>query len=276
LQQSHKCEDIINSKRNETTISDIDTSVIEKSDIFKAIKLNYLQEQLEYGNRKSHRKNNQNKPAGYNNSQNNYDYNYGNNYEILFSEVKAALTPFNIESIFRDYVHAINPDGKIIKKGNNISCGSLNMDLKLGIWNRFSTGQKGDIFAFIREATSYNIKESLEIVASTVGITSNELKSDAITHSKQLQTDHTKQTIKKAEKNVPQVSIDEWVPYDKVPNTAEKFDYNKHLKFMKKKFEIQAIYPYLNNKSELLGYTVRLINKLDGKKQVLPVTYCYN
>ncbi len=251
---------------------DLDLKKIATSEIFGQIKLQYLQKQYdleskaELKQQTNHHITKQlppNKVGSYNN-------------QILFSEIKSALTSFNIESIFRDYAHAINPDGKIIKKGNNIGCGSLNMDLKLGIWNRFSTDQKGDIFAFVREATSCNIKESLEIVASTVGITSNELKSDAITHSKQLQTDHTKQTIKKAEKNVPQVSIDEWVPYDKVPNTAEKFDYNKYLKFMKKKFEIQAIYPYLNNKSELLGYTVRLINKLDGKKQVLPITYCYN
>ena len=243
---------------------DLDLKKISTSEIFEQIKIQYLQKQSDLTDRSklsqqtkhcNIEQQTQNKIAPYNN-------------QILFSEVKSALTTFNIESIFRDYAHAINPDGKIIKKGNNISCGSLNMDLKLGIWNRFSTDQKGDIFAFIREATACNIKESLEIVASTVGISKNDTKS-TVTYSRQLQKNDTKQTVQKLEQDIldtPQSAIDEWIAYDKVPKEAEKFDYKKHLKFLKKEFELQTIYPYLNNKSELLGYTIRLVNKPDALK----------
>ena len=58
--------------------------------------------------------------------------------KIDFQRVKSSLTRGHIEQIFRDYAQKINPDGKIVKRGNSISCGSLNMNLDNGLWHRFS------------------------------------------------------------------------------------------------------------------------------------------
>lgn len=39
---------------------------------------------------------------------------------------------------------------------------------------------------------------------------------------------------------------------------------------------LEAVYTYKDANDKLLGYVVRCIGKEDGKKQTLPVTYCYN
>uniref|UniRef100_UPI00211429A8 toprim domain-containing protein n=1 Tax=Rickettsia sp. TH2014 TaxID=1967503 RepID=UPI00211429A8 len=67
-----------------------------------------------------------------------------------------------------------------------------------------------------------------------------------------------------------------WTPaQDKITN-AESFDPNKHLKGMMHHHILEAVYTYKDADDKLLGYVVRFINKKDGTKQTLPVTYCYN
>ncbi|MFP3012682.1 MAG: toprim domain-containing protein, partial [Rickettsia sp.] len=39
---------------------------------------------------------------------------------------------------------------------------------------------------------------------------------------------------------------------------------------------LEAVYTYKDANDKLLGYVVRFVGKEDGKKQTLPVTYCYN
>jgi hypothetical protein len=57
-----------------------------------------------------------------------------------FEEVKRAINPVLVESIFRQYGQVLNPDGKMEKKGNQLFCGSLNINLRDGRWYRFSDG----------------------------------------------------------------------------------------------------------------------------------------
>lgn len=68
-----------------------------------------------------------------------------------FNEVARSLTSHDFETIFRTYAGRINSDGRIVKKGSSIACGSLNMNLRNGLWHRFSSGDRGNIFiiAFI-------------------------------------------------------------------------------------------------------------------------------
>ncbi|MFU7503506.1 MAG: toprim domain-containing protein, partial [Candidatus Tisiphia sp.] len=51
---------------------------------------------------------------------------------------------------------------------------------------------------------------------------------------------------------------------------------NIHLAGILKSNTIAGIYYYRNDKSQLIGLTVRLISNQDGTKQVLPVSYCQN
>ena len=87
-----------------------------------------------------------------------------------FEEVKRAINPNLIESIFRQYACSLNPDGKMEKKGNQLFCSSLNINLRDGRWYRFSDGSKGDIFALVKEATGVDTKGACEIIAGHAGI----------------------------------------------------------------------------------------------------------
>lgn len=189
---------------------------------------------------------------------------------LTFVQVKEGLNQFIVSEIFREYAPHLNPDGKIQKRGNQISSGSLNMDLgnKLGLWKRFSDGSKGDIFSFVEKATGCSKLESLEIVASHAGISPNsrvsnfnyyQLKQDAVPHE-----------------NKNQGPKNEWVAHDVVPVEATAFDAKTDLTFLSKNgSKIVEQYEYKNKDNQLLGYTLRIQDQ-DGNKQVLPVTYCYN
>lgn len=186
-----------------------------------------------------------------------------------FKEVKEALSSHHYERIFGTYSHMINKDGKVTKKGMQISCGSLGMNLKDGRWNRFSTGQSGDIFHFVEEAAGVSTKEALEIVADIAGLKrGGEIDFDQYRQRKAEKEQNMEQEVKKPN--------DSWEPFKNVPNTAPKFDPGKHLTFYLKENNITAKYTYKNDKGELLGFCIRFESKESGKKQVLPVSYCYN
>lgn len=187
-----------------------------------------------------------------------------------FEEVKRAINPYLIESIFRQYGQVLNPDGKMEKKGNQLFCGSLNINLKDGRWYRFSDGSKGDIFALVKEAAGVDTKGAFEIIAGHAGIGPkastgiSPFKNPALTNLEKAKTE----ALQKEET---------WRVLDKIPENALAFNPEKDLSRTLKKnnWRLAATYEYRNTDRELLGYVVRVLDK-EGKKQTLPVSYCHN
>ncbi|WPX99218.1 Ti-type conjugative transfer relaxase TraA [Candidatus Megaera polyxenophila] len=187
-----------------------------------------------------------------------------------FEEVKRAINPNLIESIFRQYAGVLNPDGKMEKKGNQLFCGSLNINLRDGRWYRFSDGSKGDIFALVKEATGVDTKGAFEIIAGHAGIgystpvDAKEFKNSAVTELNKIKTEVLQRK-------------DPWQVYNNVPENAPAFKPEKDLAYVleKNKWRLSATYEYKNRSGELLGYVVRVLEE-DGKKQTLPVSYCHN
>ena len=189
---------------------------------------------------------------------------------LTFAQVKEGLNQSVVAEIFRQYAPHLNPDGKIQKRANQISSGSLNMDLgnKLGLWKRFSDGSKGDIFSFIQEATGCSKSESLEIVASRAGIAPATKSEFKLSTTRNVETKDTNIIESKPR--------DEWVAHSVVPTEAAAFDAKTDLAFLRKNgSKVVEHYEYKNKDNQLLGYTVRIEDEL-GKKQVLPVAYCHN
>ena len=196
--------------------------------------------------------------------------------QLTFADVKAGLNQSVITDIFHRYGPMMNSDAKIERKGDQLKLGSLYMSTsgsKAGLWNRFSRdGSKGDIFRFVEMATGCSKHEALEIVASHAGVAPN--------------ANNLSGNIKKIEVEATQVkkyklhsrkAHNTWVASTIVPVSASKFKPEKDLSFLiKQGSEITNTYEYRNIDNELLGYTVRIIEKSSGNKQVLPVAYCYN
>jgi ATP-dependent exoDNAse (exonuclease V) alpha subunit len=188
-----------------------------------------------------------------------------------WKEVNRKLTSYDFEKVFYQYAHHINEDGdKIVRKGQYLSCGSLNMNMNTGSWNRFSTGQKGDIYNFVQVAQGVDKLGSLELVASIAGIS----RSDAsLNNSSSINQTLNKGWDKDVEK---QKKIDQWIAYDKIPSNAPKLNLYKDIAYKLKDNKLEGSFEYRNTNNELLGYAVRLTNKTDGTKEVLPISYCHN
>lgn len=199
---------------------------------------------------------------------------------IEWDDVNAKLSPHIYESIFRDYASAINPDGSIQKKNaNSISCGSLNMDLKTGLWHRFSSGEGGNIYDFVAVGIGKGRKEALEILADRVGVRKSEFDYSHAVRSNQV-AGQTEPNATKA-----QVPRDDWIPHKNIPVDAPEFNVKHDLAYLSKKgISINNIYEYRSRDGNLLGYTIRTIEpRTDNEtgeirqiKQVMPVTYCFN
>jgi len=189
---------------------------------------------------------------------------------LNFNDVSKALGVSDYESIFRRYAQVINPDGKIVKRGSSIGCGSLNMNLQNGLWNRFSTGDSGNIFGLVSLGMRVNKLEALEIVADHAGIKpeTNGYFRTKNTHER------FNRAVENNEHSVKKELRDDWLQTN--TRSAKAFEPNNDLKFMLKSNKITDIYEYKNIYSETLGYTVRMEDIKTHKKQVLPVTYCYN
>ena len=187
-----------------------------------------------------------------------------------FEDVKRAINPGLVESIFRQYGQVLNPDGKMEKKGNQLFCGSLNINLRDGRWYRFSDGSKGDIFALVKEAAGVDTKGAFEIVAGHAGI--GPKTSVGLSLFKN-------QDLTALEKANPQTLQKEetWRVLDKIPENAPAFNPKKDLSETLKKnnWRLSATYEYRSTDGELLGYVVRVLDE-EGKKQTLPVSYCHN
>ena len=187
-----------------------------------------------------------------------------------FEDVKRAVNPVLVERIFRQYGQLLNPDGKMEKKGNQLFCGSLNINLRDGRWYRFSDGSKGDIFALVKEAAGVDTKGAFEIIAAYAGIgpkTSASISPFKNPDLAPLEKAKTK-SLQKGET---------WRVLDKIPENALAFKPEKDLASTLKKnnWRLGATYEYKNRDGELLGYVVRVLDK-EGKKQTLPVSYSHN
>lgn len=193
---------------------------------------------------------------------------------LTFAEVKAGLNQSVVSEIFHKYAPAINPDNKVQKINNQMKAGSLYMSIngdKTGLWHRFSSGDKGDIFSFVEYATSCSKHEALGIVASMAGITP--ASKTKIAANKQITAKENTGTEKT--NNHLQQKQDSWEPIS-IDASAPVFNPTKHLSFLIQKGNVITLtHQYKNKDSQLLGYAVR-IEDTEGKKQVLPVAYCYN
>ena len=168
-----------------------------------------------------------------------------------------------------DYAQKINPEGKIFKRGNSISCGSLNMNLDNGLWHRFSDGNKGDVFEFICRATGTSKRDALLTVAGIVGINAGVNNSNKLDSRDDAGYDDKdrKQTL---------VVRDSFEAYPVIPATAPRLNIDKHFSWLTKTNRIDNIWTYRNRRGQLIGGTIRVVDKVKGKKQVMPVCYCRN
>ena len=192
---------------------------------------------------------------------------------LRFKDVQDALTSSDIEKVFRQYAASIRGETKAItRSGSEISMGSLSMNLSKGTWIRHSSGKKGNIFGFVEEGALVSKRQSLEIVAELAGIRAESRSYDYRTHVAGIRASN-EQTQEQTQQKKP---ANEWKPaQDKITN-ADVFDPNKHLKGMMRHNTLETVYSYKDANDKLLGYVVRFVSKEDGKKQTLPVTYCYN
>lgn len=193
---------------------------------------------------------------------------------LTFDEVKAALSQSVVSEIFRNYAPLLNPHDKVEKLGSEIKVGSVHMRLtgsKVGLWNRFSDGSKGDVFTFVEEATGCSKYEALEIVASYAGVKARvEMPHKNLAIHAGKQEEATQEVHKYRDQNV-------WVAKAIVPNSASEFNPEKDLSFLIEKGNIIThVHEYRNKDNQLLGHTVRAQEVESGRKQVLPVAYCEN
>ncbi|KDO02208.1 MobA/MobL family protein [Rickettsia tamurae] len=191
---------------------------------------------------------------------------------LRFDKVQDALTSSDIERIFRQYAASIRGGvGAIKRSGSEISMGSLSMNLSKGTWIRHSSGQGGNIFGFVQEGASVSKRQSLEIVAELAGIRAESSSYDYHAHLASSRA-NKEQAVEQAKQRLASGWL---VAQDKI-NNADIFDPKKHLKGMMQHNILEAVYAYKDANDKLLGYVVRFVSKEDGKKQTLPVTYCYN
>ena len=197
---------------------------------------------------------------------------------LTFAEVRAGLNSSVVSEIFHYYGTSIVPDKAVKKQGNGLQVGTLTMSIsgnKMGLWHRFSSGEGGDIFSFVEEATGCSSKEALEIVASRAGViatTKDELRSNKLRSKRKFAASKDMSNRK-----TPKRINADWVASAIVPETAAKFNANKDLSFLVQKGNIVSlVHEYKNKDNQLLGFTVRIEDSKTGKKQVLPISYCYN
>lgn len=209
--------------------------------------------------------------------------------QLTFAEVKSGLSQSVITDIFHRYGPMMNNDAKIERKGDQLKLGSLYMSTsgsKAGLWNRFSRdGSKGDIFKFVEMATGCSKHEALEIVASHAGVVpslnnngANKVGTGNSRNSNKIEEQATQgKKYKLNNTNKLEGKLNVWAAHLTVPSSALKFKPENDLSFLiKQGNEITSTYEYRNINNELLGYTVRIIEKSSGNKQVLPVAYCHN
>ena len=210
-----------------------------------------------------------------------------NSKALTFKEVNSKLTEKEYREIFLQYVHLIHSKPKeVIDLGNKLKSGSIQMDCTSGKWTRFSRqGENGrflggDIFGFVGLATGIDAAEQLEIVAKIAGVSDSGGKHDStmqdnLYNAEELIPGSTDSSVSISAVVKPATS--QWIAYGRVPEHVRAFEPKKDMRYLFKDKELDGIFSYRNEGGELLGYTIRPIEKQTGKKLgVLPVTYCHN
>lgn len=236
-------------------------------------------------------------------SHNNYPY--GRNDNSSKNEKKPKVLGYNIktlksmldreiiEGIFRDYAPLLNSIDPIRVSNNQISKGSINMNLVTGLWFRHSRniGVGKDIINFIEYAGDVSNNEAICIFAERVKA-KNLYKFNTLVRGDSFKgkvTIKDKEPIGQAHPNQPSFIQNShkkspWEPHNVVPYDAPKFDPMKDLGFWLKEnnWQLTDIYEYRAIDDRLLGYTIKFLeektNVLTGEvrqvKQIIPVTYC--
>ncbi|RYE27590.1 MAG: hypothetical protein EOP45_00725 [Sphingobacteriaceae bacterium] len=181
---------------------------------------------------------------------------------ITYEQVDKAATSSGYEEIFRTYAHMM-VNKKIIRKIDSISAGSLSMNLREGLWIRFSTGEAGNIYSFVSTATKCSKHDALQIVARKFGVYQGEM----VHQANNLGVTAPIIYASKAK--------DEWVARSKA-DQDQPLRPEQHLAHMLRNNKLEGLYEYKNTDNETIGYTARFVEYETGKKNVLPVAYCYN
>ena len=158
---------------------------------------------------------------------------------------------------------------KIITNKNSIQCGSINIittGSKRGLWTRFSTDQKGNLFDLIKESQGLGCtKAAVEWSKDYLGVydPSNALANDHFIQN----SDNKLRPL-----NLDDSRIQKLIP---TPQNATKFTPERTFYYLLKESSnsIEAVYQYRNIKNELCGYVVRIKDSKLNKKQTLPVIY---
>lgn len=190
---------------------------------------------------------------------------------ISFSNIKQNLNSDDYQQIFTTYATSINPDGLVRKQGNNMMCGSLSMSLQSGLWMRHSSGDKGDIFHFVAVAMGKTKRQALKQLADDLGFKSQDGK---LVRSREEVKTITADVVGDNKDKANDLAA-QWVAMKAVPDNVS-FKAKKDFGYLLSSNNLIASYEYRNKDNQIIGYTLRLEDKASGKKQVLPVSYCYN
>jgi hypothetical protein len=198
---------------------------------------------------------------------------------LKFEDVASQLSSSTYEKIFRRYAASIiGADDQMHITGSNISCGSLNMNLNTGVWIRFSTSESGNIFHFVQTATGKSPLESLEMVAEEVGYVnhrSNFTSKDNLRFNDRQINNLNLNDLAAENANNHKVEEVEWKAMQTAENLSIK-EFKQTFKYIARDHEVTGLYRYTSLDDKTIGYSVRLENKRNGSKQVLPVAYLYS
>ena len=182
-----------------------------------------------------------------------------------FREIQSLLTHSDIEQIFRANVKNINSTDEVIVYKDEIHCGSLFMNLKTGMWNRFSANKGGNIFHFLEETTGCTKREALENIASLKGRYFDSASSFGGSYLKPVEKIEQKTETHLIDKK----QSNEWTMLSPAPENIHLS--KSDLSWFKQ--EIEDLYEYRSANGQLIGYVIRS-NSGDGQKTQLPLAYC--
>ena len=259
-----------------------DISKLQESELYNAVKLDAISDnkhndsldQNSYDRRYDQRR----VAKGYNHYK---QFNKQNHPRLEFREVKEHLSDSVIEQIFRDHAVMLNPDGNFKRNNGQLSCGSLNINLQNGLWYRFSDSSSGDIFSLIEVARSISKKEALSVVAEYCGVGKGLDRGESGSYEAVNKYDNGRKyrhsNYDQESKVQSVINKDPWqvvapIDVEKIPLLNPKED----LEYLTRKADIELLHEYRNEYNHLLGYAIRIRSHDTGKKQVLPVAYCYN
>lgn len=152
------------------------------------------------------------------------------------------------------------------------------MNLKNGLWKRFSTNESGNIYSFVSLSGHGDKSEALQLVASFGGI-DNYQDARKYEYRQNERKENTSTTGSSAPLNAANAAnavnasntkpANEWVAYSTVPPEARRMNPAKDFVWIMKEHTIDKTYEYRNINGEPIGGTIRIINKATQEKQVL-------